>query len=189
MKAKGISVLLLTAAVITASAMPITAGEMSASEGSGAVLDYSEIYGGILDELQDVLLEGQPRYNGYELYDLNQDGVKELLIYESGDVNFAQATLTVLSYDGNNVVEWGEIPSHSGWYWLLGESIISSSTGMRGLSAAKYTYQDGEFKAEVIYGPDDGYGPGLESVPEMQDAVELEFPTHDLSDRSKLKEG
>lgn len=103
----------------------------------------------------------------YFLYDIDKDGVPELLMRLGG----AEATYhtTIYSYTDDGVTELADIPSgHSSFYTWPEENAIARSWGhMGGHFVEKISFADGELTVETVF--EEGYAAGDEEVAEYTD--------------------
>lgn len=109
-------------------------------------------------------LEAAEVIGRYFLYDIDKDGLPELLIrYGAGEAGYHT---TVYGYVGDAVTELGDMPSgHSSFYTWPGENGIARNWGhMGGHFVEKISLVDGELHVETIF--EEGYAAGEEEVVE-----------------------
>ena len=107
----------------------------------------------------------------YVLYDIDKDGVPELLMrYGLGE---AGAHTTVYGYADGAVTELGDIPSgHSSFYAWPGENAIARNWGhMGGHFVEKISLVDGDLQVETVF--EEGYAAGGEEAAEYTDMADI----------------
>ncbi|MBO5522000.1 MAG: hypothetical protein J5973_10055, partial [Eubacterium sp.] len=153
--------------------------------------NYETIYGSTLNGLQNARVSGNTRYTAYDLCDVNSDGIKDLIVFDSNGYMTMAQKLEVYSYMGGRVVKLGTIDIHIGSIRLSGNAIFVANTGFWGIAIRKYVYRNGKFEDTLLYTTKDNPTAAGNGVPanitEWHGAREMNLNTKDLSDRTVLR--
>ena len=190
MKSKAASIFTaVAAAVITAGLIqPAIVQPVRAEE--GAAVSYVDMYGAMLDELAPISVgtfSDDPDYKKYGLYDMNGDGIKELIVYHEGDYEDTIGYY-VYTWDGTQVVQCQEKILRGGQLRGSGTSVLELHPAPKAWSkiVMKWDLVGNTLQGDIYSksSMDDESFP--DSFPDWANAVPIEFSA-DLYDRSILE--
>ena len=170
---------------------PYVKGTNTTAKALQSKRNYETIYGPTLNRLQYQRVYGNIRYTAYDLCDVTNDGIKDLIVYDSNGYMTQATNLEVYSYNGRKVSRIGTIPFHNGSCRLAKNAIYVSFVGFWGISVRKYVYRNGRFEDTLLYITEDRFNASGYRVPasitEWHSAREMDMMSYDLSDRTKLR--